>query len=250
MDNDCNPLSADGSAEASIGDACDDIDLDFCAEGLVACTSAALVCVDDGDQPDEVELCDGNDNDCNAATGDGSSESWIGDPCDDADADLCPEGMLDCVGGGMSCTNDDGDQPNEVELCDGSDNDCNPGTSDGAAVIGNACDGPDADLCTEGTITACSGGIASCDDASGDSTEACNGGDDDCNGTIDDVAGIGASCTWPGINTTGACVAEWRCVGSPGPGPDGLTCVQVVGPSVETCNGIDDDCNGTIDDGC
>src|SRR5260221_153835 len=33
-----------------------------------------------------------------------------------------------------------------------------------------------------------------------------------------------------------------------GPGPNGLTCTQRVGPGPELCNGIDDDCDGTIDD--
>src|SRR5262249_35191484 len=31
-------------------------------------------------------------------------------------------------------------------------------------------------------------------------------------------------------------------------GPNGLTCVQVVGPTAELCNGIDDNCNGAVDD--
>src|SRR5205814_6734933 len=89
---------------------------------------------------------------------------------------------------------------------------------------------------------ACSGGVAK-------ASETCNAVDDDCNGTVDDVAGAGNSCTGPGINTTGACRAQYRCVaGPPGSGPGGLTCVQTVGPVAETCNGIDDDSHGPVDD--
>src|SRR5205085_3865091 len=51
----------------------------------------------------------------------------------------------------------------------------------------------------------------------------------------------------------GSCGAGWICAMDQngvvtGPGPNGLTCVQVVGPSPEVCNGFDDDCNGLVDD--
>ena len=36
--------------------------------------------------------------------------------------------------------------------------------------------------------------------------------------------------------------------GMPGMGPNGLTCTQTKGPMPEVCNGIDDDCNGVVDD--
>src|SRR5439155_22385221 len=61
--------------------------------------------------------------------------------------------------------------------------------------------------------------------------------------------GIGAAGPGPGITVGGACAASWICVaGTPGAGPSGLTCAQAVGPSPETCNGLDDDCDGTVDD--
>ena len=46
--------------------------------------------------------------------------------------------------------------------------------------------------------------------------------------------------------------AELECVltngmGNPA-GPRGLTCVQLISPSPETCNGEDDDCNFMVDD--
>ena len=60
---------------------------------------------------------------------------------------------------------------------------------------------------------------------------------------------MNTACTGGGTLTAGVCTTAYRCVGGmPGPGPGGLTCVQVVGPTAELCNGIDDNCNGLTDD--
>jgi hypothetical protein len=72
--------------------------------------------------------------------------------------------------------------------------------------------------------------------------EICNGADDDCNGLVDDGdPGSGALCTptMPRLCTWGIA----GCAGSP-------TCIEGT-PVTEICgNGVDDDCNGVIDDGC
>ncbi|MDX9719422.1 MAG: MopE-related protein [Myxococcota bacterium] len=129
-DNDCDPRSADGSGEGWNGQLCDSADADFCAEGVYSCVGGVQLCSDN--VIDNLELCDGQDNDCNAATPDGIDEDWYGDPCDGADLDLCIEGSLSCVGGQQVCSDDTGDNP---ERCDGTDNDCNPAT-----VCAEVCD--------------------------------------------------------------------------------------------------------------
>ncbi len=153
-DDDCDPASADGAAEPWVGSACDGADADLCAEGTYACTGGAQACSDTTATTDDV--CDGADNDCDPATADGAAEPWVGSACDGADADLCAEGTYACTAGAQACTDASGDA---LDVCDGADNDCNPATADGAAEpwVGAACDGPDADLCAEGTY-ACTGG--------------------------------------------------------------------------------------------
>ncbi|HXU73273.1 MAG TPA: MopE-related protein [Polyangia bacterium] len=88
--------------------------------------------------------------------------------------------------------------------------------------------------------------------------ETCNGIDDDCDFTRDDNLtdpGLGGACpdgtpgklcTSTGANPTcgkGPCAAgTLSCVGG------GLTCGGSVGPSPETCDAVDNDCNGKVDD--
>jgi hypothetical protein len=77
--------------------------------------------------------------------------------------------------------------PGAVEICDGKNNDCNAGTPDGSGEswYGTACDGPDTDLCKEGTY-GCTAGAQSCSDTTGNTAEVCTGGlDEDCDGKID-----------------------------------------------------------------
>lgn len=191
LDNDCDPTTADGADEVTLGDPCDDpADAGRCPDGRIECVGGVLVCAgDDGDQADEVELCDGLDNDCDPTTPDGADEETLGDPCDDpSDADLCADGRVECVGGALVCSGDDGDQPNEVELCDGLDNDCNPDTPDGAMEPPAECDGPDGDVCNEGVFE-CRDGLLVCNDATDTITETCDGEDDDCDEVIDEDAG-------------------------------------------------------------
>ena len=92
-----------------------------------------------------------------------------------------------------------------------------------------------------------------CDDTNRDirpdATERCNGRDDDCDGTADDpwrsglAQDIGNPCT-VGI---GACArtGEWVCTRN---GRATACSADPGAPSTESCNGLDDDCDGKADE--
>ncbi len=82
-------------------------------------------------------------------------------------------------------------------------------------------------------------GYTACD-AVPATTEDCNGLDDDCNGIPDDEIGDGDACTID--NEFGSCPGVNICMGS-----KGWTCSAPT-PALETCNGIDDNCDGETDE--
>jgi hypothetical protein len=72
--------------------------------------------------------------------------------------------------------------------------------------------------------------------------EVCNGLDDDCDGVVDEGLGLGAACT----SGVGACAKQGALVCGGG----AVVCSAIAGaPQAESCNGLDDDCDGNTDEG-
>ncbi len=259
-DNDCDGAVDDGNPGG--GASCDTGQEGVCAAGTEICSGGTIIC--EQNVSPSAELCNGLDDDCNAATADGSDEATLGDACDGPDSDLCQEGIYDaCSGGVLSCTDN---TSSTLDVCDGADNDCDASSADGSEdpALGDACDGPDSDLCQEGIYDACSGGALSCTDSSSDSIESCNGIDDDCDGSVDEGGAVlcddGYACTTDScasgvcVNTandtycddTLYCTGDETCNPS-SPSADGAGCVS--GTAVD-CSGLDDECNaGVCDEG-
>jgi hypothetical protein len=125
------------------------------------------------------------------------------------------------------------------ETCDGSDNDCDT-VVDNNLPLGPTCDGPDSDSCGEGNFI-CLGGFTVCSDVTAGTAEICNGVDDDCDTVVDEGL-VGTSCDGPDsdfcLEGISSCVAGlW-------------TCSDATGTDSEVCDGADNDCDTTIDEGC
>jgi len=130
-----------------------------------------------------VEVCDGEDNDC-----DGEVDEGLTQAC----ATACGSGVEVCVdGAGQGCDA----PPVETEVCDGADNDCDGATDPGCDCIAGSerpCgETSDVGACHPGVQTCdASGHWGACQGSVGPSPETCDGEDNDCDGEVDEDDGV------------------------------------------------------------
>ena len=221
-----NVDDADGDGSTTCDGDCDDDNvvangLDEDTDGVTSCGpdgafgTADDDCDDDSPHnfPGNVEACDNLDNDC-----DGSPE--VGNADVDVDTFTICDGDCD--------DNDPHVNPGEVEICDGIDQDCVGGIDNGFPNVDG--DGFAACLdCDDNDPTSFPGGI-----------EVCDAADNNCTGGVDE-----------GFDTDNDSVTTCGPDGIPGNADD--DCDDTTGALsplvVETCDGVEEDCDGVIDNG-
>jgi len=228
--------------------------------------------------PAATEVCDGLDNDCDGLTDD-ADPGITGQPTWYADADGDTYGNLfvtlaSCtmpVGYVANATDcNDGNaaiNPGATEICNGLDDDCVGGIDNGLIFLDYYTDADSDGYGDSGAspVNSCSAVIGSvtnntdCNDGNAAinpaATEVCNGIDDDCAGGIDnglifldyytdaDSDGYGDS----GASPVNSCSAVIGSVTNNTDCNDGNAAINP--GATEICNFIDDDCDGTVDDG-
>ena len=205
-----------------------------CAPGIVSCAGGVPSCIQ-GSQP-SAEICDGLDNNCNGQVDEGDLGGGLA--CTTAQPGVCSPGITSCLNGSIVCTRNVNPS---TEVCNGLDDNCNGQVDEGNPGGGLACTTVQPGVCSPGT-TSCTNGSIVCTRNVNPSTEVCNGLDDNCNGQIDEGnPGGGLACTTgqPGVCSPGIT----SCTNG------SIVCARNVNPSTEVCNGLDDNCDGQIDEG-
>jgi hypothetical protein len=256
----CNGLDDDCDGEVDEDDPfggvrCETGEPGVCAFGTTLCEAGETTCVADIVAGDRLEICNGLDDDCDGIVDENESGEPIVTACYTGPAGtlevgVCQGGTRTCDAGSLgSCVGEV--RPSSVELCNGLDDDCDGSVDEGNPFGGVRCETGVAGVCSLG-ITRCEEGESICvaDIAAGARPEICNGLDDDCDGATDENASgqpISTACYSGPAGTLGVGV----CRGGTSTCDGGLlgTCAGEIRPSpVELCNGIDDDCDGSVDE--
>jgi len=226
-----------------------------CKTGMQVCSNGVWQACVGAVVPATEIACDGIDNNCNGQVDENNPVATDGCyPAATAGCDLatkkcigqCSLGHWGCAANkmGLTCV---GAVTPMAELCNGKDDNCNGLVDEDFPTLGKPCN---EQSCQGAGVLVCNatGTDVECTvSAIGPSPEVCDGRDNDCDGLVDEAPGPGEP-PMPGVGAIcGSNVGECKqgvsvCSG-------GQIVCSSVGPTLEVCDGKDNDCNGSIDDG-
>jgi hypothetical protein len=247
LDNDCDN---DTDEDLILEQVCGETDIGECNLGFVynLCTAGEYTgwseCVAVVPQ---AEVCDGLDNDCDNEV---DEDLTLEQSCGETDIGECNLGFVYnlCTAGEYTGWSECDAVVSQPEVCDGLDNNCD-GDIDEGLTLEQVC-GSDVGECTYGLISnLCIGGMylgwSECDSVNS-LPEVCDGKDNDCDGEVDEELTIQQLC---GETDVGECtygIMTNPCIGG---NYIGFTECDAVVSQPEVCDGLDNNCDGQIDEG-
>ena len=232
VDNNC-----DGQIDEGLPNCCEPGATQACGSNVGACVLGTQTCGAGrvwsgcvGGHAPGPEICDGLDNNC-----DGRSDEELGRTT--CGLGICRQDVDNCVAGLLNGC--DPMQGARVEDCNGLDDNCDGRTDEGFPDLGAACNAGVGE-CRRGGVIACDGlGGTACNAIPGAPlAEICDGRDNNCNGQTDEGVPLQAC-------GRGACNHSISgCENGRVP-----VCDPFQGAVAETCDGVDNDCDGAVDNG-
>ncbi len=256
LDENCNGVTDEGCDKDKDG-WCDANMMTF--GGPNVCPGGGGDCNDGNPdiRPDAKEKCNAVDDDCNGLT----DETWpdLGLPCAGGKGQCVAKGIKVCKADLSSSTCSVQPGPPQTEICDNLDNDCNGLTDEGCDDdLDGYCD---ANMGAIGHPYACLAGPGDCNDEDPDvhpgAKEVCDNIDNDCDDKTDADDGDMINDDPQQCETQkGVCAGTKK---SPTMCKAGVWAKcdtsqyqawNIFYSTVESCDNMDNDCNGATDEGC